>query len=303
MKRLGMFFYSVKQGIKSIRRNRMFSLASIGTISACLFLFGIFYFLVLNFQFIIKNAESSVGITVFFDAGLKEDDIYKTFNKIKQRAEVDKINYVSAEEAWEKFKKEYFEDDDSLTDTFAEDNPLADSASLEVYLNDVSMQESLVIYIEKIDGVRQVNSSDSTARGINSFNMLVGYISGAIILILLAVAIFLISTTVSMGISVRKEEITIMRLIGASDFFIRGPFIVEGIVIGFIGSIIPLVLLYIIYNQVISYIGGKFDILTGLLRFVNINKVFAALGPISLSIGIGIGFIGSYLTVRKHIRV
>ncbi len=295
--------YAIKQGFKSMRRNRMFTLASIGTIMACLFLFGIFYFIIVNFQYMIKTAETNVGVTVFFDEGITEDNINNIKIQIKERPEVEEVNYISAEEAWNAFKKEYFKDEKELTDTFAEDNPLENSSSLEIYLNDVSKQPSLVKHIESIQGVRQVNSSDTTATSLSNINMLVGYISVAIIIILIAVSVFLISTTVTMGISVRKDEISIMKLIGATDFFIRAPFIVEGVAIGIIGATLPLVGLYFIYNKVISYISEKFNVLSGILTFLDINVVFSALIPISFLIGVGIGFFGSVLTVRKHLRV
>lgn len=300
--------YSIGQGLKNIRRNRMFSLASIGTIWACLFLFGIFYFLLANFQHIIKNAESSVGVTVFFNESVTDAEIEKIGAEIEARPEVQDIRFISAEEAWENFKEDYFNSASELTDTFADDNPLADSASYEVHINDISKQEAFVTYLNGIDGVRQVNSSDVTAKSLSSFNILVSYISAAIIIILIAVAVFLISTTVTMGISVRKNEISIMKMIGATDFFIRAPFIVEGVIIGLAGAILPLITLYFIYNRVIRFIAEteKFEVLTaltGILTFLDVNVVFSTLVPISLIIGIGIGFLGSYLTVRKHLRL
>lgn len=295
--------YAIKQGFKNLKRNQMFSLASVGTIMACLFLFGIFYFIITNFQHMIKTAETSVGITVFFDEGINEEEITAIGDKIKKRAEVSEVNFVSAEKAWEEFKSEYFKGEKELTDTFANDNPLANSASFEVYLNDVSMQPSLVKHIEAIDGVRQVNSSDTTATSLSNINILVGYISVAIIVILIAVSVFLISTTVTMGISIRKDEIAIMKLIGATDFFIRSPFIVEGIIIGLMGATLPLIGLYFIYNKAISFISVKFNVLSGILTFLDVKIVFSTLIPISMLIGVGIGFFGSFLTVRKHLKV
>lgn len=298
--RINSFIYSIKQGLKNIRRNRMFSLASIGTITACLFMFGIFYFVVANFQYMIKTAETSVGVTVFFDEGLSNKEIKQIGNKIKERPEVDSIKYISAEETWENYKKEYLSEE--LAATFGDDNPLADSASYSVYLNDIAKQKSLVKYIQDLDGVRQVNHSNNVAESLESFNAIVGYISGAIIIILLSVAIFLISTTVTMGISVRKEEIHIMRLIGATDYFIRAPFIVEGVLIGLIGALLPLTVLYFMYHKVITYITEKYINIFRAFDFLEVGEIFSKLIPTSLAIGIGIGFIGSFLTVRKHLR-
>jgi cell division transport system permease protein len=281
----------------------MFSLASMGTIAACLFMFGIFYFLVANFQFMIKNAESSVGVTVFFEKGLEQAGIEAIGNELAKRTEVEKIEFISADEAWERFKEENFQGEENLEASFGDDNPLADSASYEIYLNDISKQSSLVKYAEGLEGVRQVNSSDTTAEGLSNFNVLVGYISAAIIIILLSVAVFLISTTVAMGISVRKDEIAIMRLIGATDFFIRAPFIVEGVLIGLTGAILPLFVLYFIYKRVIYYVQDRFGILSNILTFLDAGTIFRVLIPVSLCMGLGIGFIGSYVTIRKHLKV
>jgi cell division transport system permease protein len=164
------------------------------------------------------------------------------------------------------------------------------------------MQKSLVKYIKGLDGVRQVNHSDSVADTFENFNALVGYISAAIIMILLAVAVFLISTTVTMGIAIRKEEISIMKLIGATDSFIRAPFIIEGVFIGIVGAALPLGILYFIYHKVITYIAEKYINIFRAFQFLDINKIFAVLIPVSLLIGIGIGFVGSAITVRRHLR-
>lgn len=298
--RISTLIYSLKQGFKNIRRNRMFSMASIGTISACLFLFGIFYFIVANFQYMIKTVESSVGVTVFFDSGISEEQIEDIGNDIKGRSEVISVEYISAEETWENYKEKYLSDE--LAASFGEDNPLADSASYSVYLDNIEKQKDLVNYINSLTGVRQVNHSDTIADTFKNFNAVVGYVSAAIIIMLLSVAVFLISTTVTMGIAVRKEEISIMKLIGATDTFIRAPFIVEGIIIGMIGAILPMGILYIIYHRLISYITERYITIFRSFDFVHINEIFTILVPVALLIGIGIGFFGSYVTVRRQLR-
>lgn len=292
--------YTIKQGVVNIFRNKWYSLASIATISACLLMFGVFYSIVANFQFIVKSAQDGVAVTVFFDSGLSEERIAEIGTSIEKRAEVSKVNYVSADEAWDSFKEEYLGE---YADGFGEDNPLADSANYEVYLNDVSMQASLVTYLESVDGVREVHQSEITATTLTGVNRLVAYVSAGIIAILLAVSVFLISNTVTIGISVRKEEINIMKYIGATDYFVRSPFIVEGVLIGLLGSAIPLALIYFIYYNVIDYISSRFSVLSNLLKFLSVQQIFQILLPVSLIIGIGIGFFGSFITVRKHIRV
>ena len=297
--RISTFFYTIKQGFINIFRNKWFSLASIATISACLFLFGLFYSILMNVQNIVKTAQEGVSVTVFFDEGISDDRIQQIGDEIQKRPEVSKINFISADEAWDSFKEEYLGE---YADGFTE-NPLENSASYEIYLNDVSMQPALVSFLEGLDGSREVKRSEITAASLTGINALIAYASIGIIAILFAVSIFLISNTVTIGISVRKEEISIMKYIGATDFFVRSPFVIEGMLIGAIGALIPMGIIYSVYNEVIGYIIGKFSNLSKLLAFLPVNEIFAKLLPGSLIMGIGIGFLGSIITVRKHLRV
>jgi cell division transport system permease protein len=297
------FVYAIKQGIKNIWRNKMFSLASIATMSACIFLFGLFFSIVTNFKTMVKTAEEGVAVTVFFNDGTTQDQIDKMKIEIEKRPEVAKCQYVSAEEAWKNYKNVYFNGSEDAAAGFADDNPLANSASFAIYMRDISMQNALVTYLHSVNGVREVHQSEVVANTLSDFNSLMGYISVGIILILLGVAIFLISNTVTVGISVRREEIAIMKLIGATDFFVRAPFVVEGILIGLLGSIIPLVMLYFVYSRVVSYVMNKFSFLNNMMNFLPAGQVFHILIPVSLALGVGIGFVGSRLTIRKHLKV
>ena len=297
--KISTLFYTIKQGIINIFRNKWFSLASIATIGACLFLFGLFYCVVANFQNIVKTAEEGVSVTVFFDEGITTERIQEIGDLIDKRPEVAKKVYISADEAWESFKVEFLGE---YADGFTE-NPLADSSSYEIYMSDVSMQPALVSYLESIEGVRTVNRSEVTASTLTGVNALVAYVSVGIIAILLAVSVFLISNTVTIGISVRKEEISIMKYIGATDFFVRSPFVIEGMLIGAIGALIPDAIIYFLYNSVLIFIRNEFTSLNELLVFLSMDQIFHILLPLSFGIGVGIGFLGSITTVRKHLRV
>lgn len=301
---IGKMFYTIRQGFKNIIRNGLFSLASIGTITACLFMFGIFYCLLANFQYMLDEAESNVGVTVFFEPGVAEDVMLEVQALIDARDEVSSTTYISADEAWEIMKEQYFPDgDEGILAGLDQDNPLADSASIEVYLADTSRQADLVSYIEGLEGVREVNASEIIADSFTNVSRLIGYVSMGIILVLVFVAIFLISNMVRIGITVRKDEIAIMKYVGATDLFVRAPFLIEGMTIGLIGSAIPVIILRIIYPLIIEYVLEQFAILQSLLTFLDVNSVFNVLIPVSLGIGLGIGFIGSSLTSRKHVRV
>ena len=306
--RISTFGYVGKQGVKNIWRNKMFSLASIATMSACIFLFGLFFSILVNFQYIIKSAEEGVAITVLFNDDATEEQKKEIGEQLESRDDVSEVKYVSADDAWAEFQKDYFGDNPELAEGFKDDNPLAHSDNYEVYMKTVkgnnkdliakskslsATQQDLVKFAQSLDGVRQVNKSDVVANTLSSVNMLVAYVSIAIIAILLGVSIFLISNTVTTGITVRKEEIAIMKYIGAKDFVVRSPFVIEGLIIGLFGAVIPLALLYFLYDKAVVYIMEKFPV----------GNVYIYLLPIGLAMGIGIGFLGSYFTVRKHLRV
>ena len=295
--------YSVKQGVKNIRRNLLFSLASVGTIVASLFVFGLFYAVLVNFRGAMHKIESSISISVFFDEDISEEGIKLIGEQILTRKEVNTRDYISPEQAWEEFSEQTYDDPEAARAAFGDDNPLANSASYKITLNDARAQADFVQFLEGIEGVRKVTNSGETADSVSAINAFVGYASFGIILILLLVSIFLINNTIAIGITVRREEIKIMKVIGATNAFIRAPFIVEGIILGLVGSIIPLILLYFLYDMVINYIAGRFSILNSLFDFTSPRDLFKWLIPMTLLVGIGIGFIGSLLTTRKHLKV
>lgn len=293
----------MKQGVKNIGRNKLFSLASVATMAACIFLFGLFFSVILNFNYIVKKAEEGVAITVFFEENLEDSKVEAIGDALRDRDDVLKVTYVSADEAWDTFKDEYFGESKDLAEGFKDDNPLAGSDNYEVYMKDVESQKEVVKFAEGLDGVRKVNKSDVVAKTLSSVNKLILYVSVVIILILLIVTVFLISNTVTIGITVRKEEIAIMKYIGAKDYFVRGPFIVEGILIGLVGAAIPLAGLYVVYDKAIDYIMTRFSILNNILDFMPVWDVYKILLPTGLLLGVGIGFIGSFFTIRKHLKV
>ena len=302
--RISTFWFCFKQGIVNICRNIWFSLASTAIVSACIFLLCVFFSIIANIQFMVQSAETNMGITVFFNETMTEDEILAVGEEIAGLGDVIKeMRYISAEEAWESFKTDYFGEDSELAEGFADDNPLAGSASYEIFLNNISDQSSVVSYLESLDGVRKVNYSNTAAEGLLSFNRMLAMLFGVIILLLLAVAVFLISNTISVAAAFRKNENKIMRLIGATNFMIRAPFIVEGLVIGLLGAAIPLAAMYFLYRQTVAYVMDQFRILSGIIRFLPLETIFPTMAGVSLALGAGIGFLASFFTIRKHLRV
>ena len=222
---------------------------------------------------------------------------------IGRRAEVSDIKFISDDEAWEKFAQDLFKDNyDKYGDGFP-GNPLEGDNRYDIFISDVSLQGALITWLESIPEVDRINYSELTADTLSGANLLIAYVSLGIIVILLAVSVFLIGNTVAVGISVRATEINIMKYIGATDFFVRSPFVLEGMIIGLVGAAIPLWLIYVFYNYVLSYVVENFNVLSKFLNFLSVDQIFQTLTPVSLAVGVGIGFLGSITTVRKHLRV
>ena len=296
-------WYPIKQGILGIFRNRLFSLASVVTIAACIFVFGIFYSLVQNIEELARHAEETIGITVFFQEGTGEDEILRIAEELRGEKGVLKVDYISPEEAWENYKEKYFSENPELAAGFEGDNPLISSASLEIRLSDAAEQDRLVKEIGGMDMVRKVNHSAEVARGLASVNLLISSVSVSITVLLFVVSLLLISNTVVLSINARKDEIEIIKWIGATDAFVRTPFLVEGTVIALVGSAIPLGLLYVIYLVGIRLIRQRFGVLSSSLQFLPAGEIFRVLIPAALCMGLIIGLAGSTLSIRKHLKV
>lgn len=297
------FLYCLKEGLKNICRNIWFSLASVATISACIFLFCLFFSIIANVQNMVDKVETTVGITVLFDESLSEEEIFAIGDVIAMQDDVQEMNYISAEAAWEAFQHEYFAGHEELAAGFAEDNPLAGSASYEIYLKDIAAQDALVAYLQGIEGVRKVNYSNSAVAGLTSFNKVASLLSVVMIGVLLAVSVFLINNTITVAAAFRKQESQIMRLIGATNFMIRAPFIVEGVVIGLLGAAIPLTAVYFLYTKSVVFLMERYQLLSDVFEFMSITELFPGMIAVALSLGVGIGFFGSYFTIRKYLRV
>ncbi len=299
--RLSTIKYTVEQGLRNIAKNKMFSIASVATMIACIFLFGVFYALIANANELMQNVEESLPIVVYFEEDITAKERENIKQNLMQREDVLEVKYIDADTAWEEFKSVYFGEDSEALTGF-EENPLANSDNFEIYMKSVENQDGVVKFAKELKGVRKVRASADAAEMLKNISVLLATVSGVIVALLLVVAIFLISNTVSMGITVRREEIAIMKYIGAKDSFVRAPFILEGVLIGLVGAAIPLTLLYFVYKAAIDYVVTKFALVVGFIDFLSVGKLYLTLLPVGLALGVGIGFIGSFFTIKKHLK-
>ena len=302
--------YCLRQGLSNLRRNLLFSAASAATISACIFLFCLFLSIVVNVQHIAFQAETTIGISVFFNesATMEEKEAFR--RSLEDHGGIKEIIYKSADEAWDSFKNDYFgEHAEELAEAFADDNPLAQSDSYEVFLENIEDQEAEVRFIRTFDIVREVNYANSVVSALKSLNRVIYVVSLAVIIILFAISIFLISNTISLAAHFRKRENEIMKLIGATNFMIRAPFVVEGTILGLIGALIPLVLIRVIYGRAEMYVAervsssGSLSALREVAQLIPFGQIYPAMALAGLILGVGMGFVVSFFTIRKHLKV
>ncbi|HOQ16325.1 MAG TPA: permease-like cell division protein FtsX [Defluviitaleaceae bacterium] len=292
--------YFAAQGLQGIWRNRLMSVASIATISSCLMIVGIFYCIAVNIDYMLESLEGTAGITVFYTKeNYTERDIEVIREKISKISYIKDIRYISPAEALEAEKKEWGEYA-SLLEGLEDDNPLP--PTFELTLEDIRFQKDVISELNKINGI-EIRYFEEETKILISFNNIIRIISLALILILSFIGIMLMDNTIRLTVYVRKTEISIMKYIGATDWFIRWPFIIEGIIIGFIGSIIPLGIIWVSYNFITQLIFEKNTLLQNILSFRTTEEIFRVLTPISLIIGISIGVIGSSISIRRYLKV
>ncbi|MBR4165969.1 MAG: ABC transporter permease [Lachnospiraceae bacterium] len=295
-------FFLIGRGLRNIFKNPMTSFFSLLIMVTTIFLFCTSYATLINIRSVVRQAEDSVGITVFFDEGLSEAEIRRIGEGIGAREEVSRMVFTSAEDAWENFKQIYFKGNEDLADGFIDDNPLANSASYEVFLARLADQQDFVEYLESIEGVRKVNASNLLAEGLSNLGRIIEFVTMVVLAVLFIISVMLISNSVSVAIAMRKDEIHIMRYIGATNRFIRFPFILEGVILGLVGAAIPLAVVWYFYDPVVHDLSKRLMAFGALLNFLKRGEVFKTLLPVALLLSIGIGIAGSIFSMRRHLK-
>lgn len=301
--KIRMIAWTVAQGFKNILRNKLISLVSLLTMSVSIFLFSMFLVLFLNFESMIRSIQSDICMTVFFDKDAGAEEIKAIGEKILSNDKVDRMEYTSSKDAWDDFLEDYFGNDEEIRALFKNDNPLKYSSSYTVYPKDVVLQGELAEYIRGLEGVRQVNESLKIAELFSDFRTVAGSVTAFIMSVLVCVSAFLIGSTIAQGIVKRRNEIRIMKFCGATELMIRGQFLVEGILIGLIGSLTPLIVIVQLYKRVDKYLMENYTMLVSYMKPIRLETAFPYLIPSVFLIGIGIGYIGSRLAMHKYLKI
>lgn len=297
--RYNVFSYLIKEGFKSTFKQKKMTSASIIIMCATMFIFGLFFVIGENVNSIITQLESQQGIQIFIDENATEADIETLANEIKAINGVNRVTFVSKEDALNSMKTTL--GDETLFEGWDEENPFP--ASYFVTLTDLSLNDEVQRQINQLDNVDEIASENTTINRLQSLANGIQITTIIILILLIIISIFIIAYTIKLTVHARRREISIMKYVGATNNFIRGPFIVEGIIIGVISAVITLVILGIAYNAVMANIGESIliqDMGFGLLSF---SDMFYLVLTVYLVLGVGIGVLGSAISMRKYLKV
>ena len=292
--------YYFKEGFTSLIKNRLMSIASIATVAVCILITTFSYCVISNLNYILEQMEDQIGIAVFVEDNLNADDVSQINDKIKDIEHVVQVTYITPEEALEKLKVDW--DMEGILDGFDKDsNPL--SSSFEVSLDNIENQNYVLTELEKIDGVRNIRHAQTETDILIKLNKGVTIVGSVIIGILLIISIVIIMNSIKISVYTRRTEIGIMKYVGATDWFIRGPFVIEGVLIGIIGASIPLLISWLTYGNTIDLIYRYLPVLNNIVEFRQSIEVFTVITPVALCAGILMGVVGSTSSIKKYLRV
>lgn len=295
--------YLISEGFKNIFKNKKASMASLLTMLCAMFIFGIFFALGENATYIVEQVSSSQGIQVFIlnDATDEEIDTLRSNIFALGDEKIAKVDFVSKQKALETMKKSFGSESD-LLEVYEGDNNIF-PASFVVTLSDLSYSAEVEQAIWQMDNVKKIQSSNQTIDALIKIANGVKIAIGVIFVFLLIMAITIISNTIKLTVHARRREISIMKYVGATNSFIRWPFIIEGILIGIASSGITLLVLATVYDAVIAKIATSSVLQLMGIQLLQFGEMLQIVTAVFLALGIGIGIIGSSISMKKYLEV
>lgn len=294
----------IREGVKNVFRNGWMSFASIGSIVVSLFVLGVFMLLALNVNQWADQFDSQVQINVFLESDIGQSKIDELERRIGNIAEVKKVTFVSKDEGLEQLRNDLDEDVKGALDGYQDANPLPDKFEVELFdAQQVSYAAKQILAFNETDSTKPIISVKYGQGYVEKLFRITNAVRnvGLVIVAGLAVmAMFLISTTIKMTILARRREIGIMKLVGATNNFIRWPFFIEGVVIGLVGSAITTGALLYGYSKLID---SHYNMGLMMIEMVGLDKVGWLVGGTLVALGTLIGVWGSVVSVRKHLKV
>lgn len=292
--------YLIGEGFRNVFKNKKSTISAITVMLLCMIIFGVFFILGENINHIMNTVEEAQGIQVYFKIGTEDARMQEVGEKIKNIDGVNRVEFVSKEDGFNEMKsnKEYASALEGMESDFFED-------SYRVTLSKLELNKQIQEQIEAIMGndLSDMRSSDETIATIMKIGNGIRVFTFVLLLILILFAIVIISNTIKLTVHARRKEISIMKYVGATNSFIRGPFIVEGILIGLISALVAILIIGFIYNGIIPSLEQSEAVKKLEITFVTFADMFRLLIIVYLVLGIGIGVTGSSISMRKYLEV
>lgn len=291
----------LSDALRSVVRNGFMSAASILVSVACLFVFGVFTMLTININYMGEQAANQCQIQVFVDEAITDEAVVAAIgDQIKQNQYVKELTFKSGDELF----NEYVASIPKEQQAYFEGVPSSIISDIyKVTLTDISQTKQVAEYISKIEGVKTVKSSEKLTTNVQRITKTVRNISIWVVIIFAFISIFIISNTIKLTVHNRRKEINIMKYVGATDSFIRGPFVTEGVLVGFIAAVIAYFLTEYGYNSLLKLIGSSDPVGTSIISFKSFGEMAFVIAGGYLAIGMGLGAIGSAVSMRKYLKV
>ncbi|MBR5123426.1 MAG: permease-like cell division protein FtsX [Anaerotignum sp.] len=292
--------YFFRESFSGLKKNMLMTMASVVAVAACISILSFSYCVGSNLQHMLDQMEDSIGISVFLKGELTGEEIENMKKEIGKIDHVQDVQYISPADALDDLKKDWGAEEDIIVGLDAENNPL--SHSFQISLDKIENQNGVLTALENVDGIDNVRHGQTETELLMKANRIFSIASVIVMLLLGAISVMIIMNTIRISVVNRRIEINIMKYVGATDWFIRWPFIIEGIIIGVVGAIIPLVIGFPIYAKVTSAIFEYLPMVT-FIQFRLTGDVFGFLFPFGTIFGVALGVIGSVTSIRKHLRV
>lgn len=293
--------YLLSEGFHNVMKNKKSTGASLMIMCATMLIFGLFFLIGENVNHMMKELESNQGMQVFMTKKVSDEQIQELEEKIKDLPDVAKVEFISKEQGMNTFKERFGENAKILDAYTGDDNPITDSFI--VTLTKLEKSEEVKTQIEGFENVKNVELRDKTIEALIKVTNGVRIVSAVILVLLIVISVFIIANTIKLTVHARRKEISIMKYVGATNGFIRWPFIVEGIIIGVVAALISVLLLGIAYNSLMGQITSS-DVFSNMgLSLLTFSEIFTLIITVYLILGTGIGALGSIISMRKYLEV
>lgn len=293
--RIRTWAYFIREAVLSLIRNAWMTVASIGTVTVALLILGTFMILAVNLDHMAATVESQVEITAYLDDGLQDKEITDIGKKISAIAGIDQVKYVSKGEALKRLG-DRLGDQKSLLEGYENDNPLRNS--FEIRSQKAEDVTKVAQATEKVKGVAEVKYGREIVDKLLKFTRVVRIVGIALMVALAVAALFIIANTIRLTVYARRREISIMKFVGGTDWFIRWPFVIEGLFLGVIGSSVAAMVLVYLYRAILRNV----EINLPILPLVGANPLLGNLVKLLLTTGGLIGMVGSTISLRKFLK-